>query len=127
MSLYNGLSAGILRQIFYATSRFGLFEVFRDEMAKYRETDIWSRLISGCASGAMAAFISCPAEVTLVRLSNDATLPPEKRRNYTGVTNAFSRIIKEEGPKAFFSGSAPFVNRAMLVGVVQVGMFVCPQ
>jgi solute carrier family 25 (mitochondrial oxoglutarate transporter), member 11 len=121
MSLYNGLSAGILRQIFYATSRFGLFEVFRDEMAKYRETDIWSRLISGCASGALAAFISCPAEVTLVRLSNDATLPPEKRRNYTGVANAFNRIIKEEGPKAFFSGSAPFVNRAMLVGVVQVG------
>mgnify|MGYP005995797515 CR=1 FL=1 len=31
MSLYNGLSAGILRQVFYATSRFGLFEVMRDE------------------------------------------------------------------------------------------------
>jgi solute carrier family 25 (mitochondrial oxoglutarate transporter), member 11 len=46
MSLYSGLSAGVLRQIFYATSRFGLFEVFRDEMAKYRPTDIWSRLIT---------------------------------------------------------------------------------
>ena len=31
MSLYSGLSAGILRQVFYATSRFGLFEVMRDE------------------------------------------------------------------------------------------------
>lgn len=47
MSLYAGLSAGLLRQTCYATSRFGLFEVFRDEMAKYRPTDIWSRLSTG--------------------------------------------------------------------------------
>lgn len=123
MSLYSGLSAGVLRQIFYATSRFGLFEVFRDEMAKYRPTDIWSRLITGCVSGGIAAVISCPAEVTLVRLSNDATLPEASRRNYKGVADAFTRILKEEGPKTFFSGSGPFVNRAMLVGAVQVGTY----
>ena len=36
LSLYSGLGAGLTRQIFYSTSRFGLFEVFRDELAKYR-------------------------------------------------------------------------------------------
>ena len=46
MSLYAGLSAGLLRQVFYATSRFGLFELFRDELAKYRPTDIYSRLFT---------------------------------------------------------------------------------
>jgi solute carrier family 25 oxoglutarate transporter 11 len=102
MSLYNGLPAGLLRQVFYATSRFGLFEVFRDEMAKYRPTDIWSRLITGSVSGGIAALISCPCEVTLVRMSNDATLPPEQRRNYTSIANAFTRILSEEGPAAFF-------------------------
>ena len=51
MSLYAGLSAGLLRQTCYATSRFGLFEVFRDEMAKYRPTDIWSRLSTGTLLG----------------------------------------------------------------------------
>ncbi len=50
-SLYNGLSAGLLRQLFYATSIFGLFEVFRDELAKYREIDFSSRFICGVASG----------------------------------------------------------------------------
>ena len=84
LSLYSGLEAGIVRQIFYSTSRFGLFEVLRDEMAKYRPTDIWSRLSVGVVSGAMAAIISCPAEVTLVRMSNDSTLEASKRRNYTG-------------------------------------------
>jgi hypothetical protein len=47
LSLYEGLGAGITRQIFYATSRFGLFEVFRDALAKYRETDLLSRLFVG--------------------------------------------------------------------------------
>lgn len=37
--------------------------------------------------------------------------------------DAFSRIFKEEGPKAFFNGSSPFVNRAMVVGAVQVGTY----
>ena len=44
-------------------------------------------------------------EVTLVRMSNDATMEPAKRRNYTGVGNAFSRILREEGVKTFFTGS----------------------
>jgi solute carrier family 25 (mitochondrial oxoglutarate transporter), member 11 len=56
-SLYAGLEAGLLRQAFYSTSRFGLFEVFRDELAKYRQTDIWSRLFTGVTSGGIAALI----------------------------------------------------------------------
>lgn len=44
MSVYDGLSAGILRQVFYATSRFGLFETFRDILHEYRgKTDFASR------------------------------------------------------------------------------------
>ena len=80
-------------------------------------------LIQGCVSGGIAACISCPAEVTLVRISNDRTLPEANRRNYKGIADAFSRILKEEGVKTFFSGSGPFVNRAMLVGAVQVGTY----
>src|SRR3546814_15055450 len=50
-SLYAGLSAGVTRQVFYATSRFGLFEVMRDFIAQYREPDLASRLAVVCVSG----------------------------------------------------------------------------
>jgi solute carrier family 25 oxoglutarate transporter 11 len=44
MSLYDGLSAGVARQVFYATSRFGLFETFRDILHEYRgKTDFAAR------------------------------------------------------------------------------------
>jgi len=123
LSLYKGLSAGIVRQIFYATSRFGLFEVFRDLLAKYRETDFASRLFVGVLSGGCAAMISCPAEVTLVRMSNDSALPADQRRNYKGIVNAATRIVSEEGVLTFWRGSMPFVNRAMLVGAFQIGTY----
>jgi solute carrier family 25 oxoglutarate transporter 11 len=123
LSLYKGLSAGIVRQIFYATSRFGLFEVFRDTLAKYRETDFASRLLVGVLSGGCAALISCPAEVTLVRMSNDNSLPKELRRNYKSIVDAAARMIKEEGVASFWRGSMPFVNRAMLVGAFQIGTY----
>ena len=119
LSLYEGLGAGVAKQVVYATSRMGIFEVIRDEIAKYRETDIYSRLFAGSLSGGIAACLSIPIEVTLVRISNDSTQPPELRRNYTGIANAFTRIAKEEGAKTFFSGLFPFANRAMLVGASQ--------
>jgi solute carrier family 25 (mitochondrial oxoglutarate transporter), member 11 len=50
-TLYKGLSAGLMRQVFYATSRLGLFDLFRDTLAQYRETDLLSRLIAGVVSG----------------------------------------------------------------------------
>ncbi|CDJ60500.1 mitochondrial 2-oxoglutarate/malate carrier protein, putative [Eimeria maxima] len=43
----------------------------------------------------------------------DATLPPESRRNYTGIFNAISRIVKEEGLLGLWRGSFPTVLRAM--------------
>merc|ERR1712224_348246 len=123
MSLYNGLGAGIWRQIFYASSRYGLFQIFRDELAKRREMDFLSRLACATLAGGMAAYISCPCEVSLVRMSNDASLPEAERRNYKGVVNCASRIASEEGVTAFWRGSTPFVTRACLVGATQVGTF----
>ena len=46
MSLYDGLSAGLWRQLFYASTRFGLFETFRDKLHEYRgKTDFASRYV----------------------------------------------------------------------------------
>lgn len=78
------------------------------------------RVVVGAATGAMAAAISCPMEVATVRMSNDATLPPEERRNYKGVGDVIKRIYTEEGISAFWRGSIPFAQRAALVGVFQV-------
>ena len=121
MSVYDGLSAALLRQVFYATARFGLFETCRDYAFEIRgKTDFASRVVIGAVTGGMAAYLSCPMEVAVVRMSNDKSLPETERRNYKGVMDTATRIIKEEGIMAFWRGSSPFVARAMMVGVFQV-------
>lgn len=121
VGLYDGLSAGLLRQVFYATARLGLFETFRDVLHEVRgKTDFAARVGIGAVTGGMAAYLSCPMEVCVVRMSNDGTLPTEQRKNYKGVFDVAGRIIKEEGVLAFWNGSSPFVVRAMMVGVFQV-------
>eukprot|EP00934_Nitzschia_sp_Nitz4_P008102 Nitzschia sp. Nitz4//scaffold14_size191712//65305//66344//NITZ4_001713-RA/size191712-snap-gene-0.131-mRNA-1//1//CDS//3329536897//8092//frame0 len=121
MSVYDGLSAGCARQLVYASARFGLFETFRDMLHEYRgKTDFASRVVVGAITGGMAAYMACPMEVAVVRMSNDSSLPVEERRNYKSVFDTAARITKEEGIAAFWRGSNPFVARAMLVGVFQV-------
>lgn len=121
--LYAGLGAGCLRQVFYATSRYGLFETFRDALAQYRETDFAQRFATAAVAGGCAAMISCPIEVCLVRMSNDASLPVEARRNYSSVFSAIYRIATEDGVATFWRGSQPFVMRAMVVGGTQVATY----
>merc|ERR1719253_700770 len=87
-ALYAGIGAGCLRQVFYATSRYGLFETFRDTLAKYRKTDFAQRFATASVAGGCAALISCPVEVCLVRMSNDASQPEAARRNYKSVFDA---------------------------------------
>ncbi len=72
---------------------------------------------------AVAAFVSCPAEVPLVRMANDNALPLAQRRNYRGVGDAFLRIYREEGVRAFFRGVEPFILRAIMLGSIQVGTY----
>lgn len=122
-SLYNGLGAGCLRQVFYATSRYGLFEKFRDVCAQYRKTDFAQRFATASVAGGCAAVISCPIEVCLVRMSNDASLPLEQQRGYKNVIDAIIRIAKEDGFGAFYQGVQPFAMRAMLVGGTQVATY----
>lgn len=40
-----------------------------------------------------------PADLSLIRMQADTTLPPEQRRNYKGAFDALTRIVKV-GPVA---------------------------
>eukprot|EP01040_Poterioochromonas_malhamensis_P013556 gene13556-14916_t len=123
-ALYRGLTAGWVRQIFYSTSIFGFFEIFRDQLAKYsNDMGYAARAVAGIGSGVVAACLSCPAEVSLVRMANDNALPLDQRRNYRSVVHAFLRIRREEGFRAFFRGVEPFVLRAILVGSIQIATY----
>jgi solute carrier family 25 oxoglutarate transporter 11 len=115
MALYSGYSAAVLRQAVYGTARLGLFRTFSDmlQVDAHSPLPFYQKAGCGLASGAMGALIGNPADLALVRMQADGSLPAAQRRNYKGVFNALSRIVTEEGVTTLWRGSLPTIYRAM--------------
>lgn len=122
-SLYNGLSAGLLRQATYTTARLGIFNVLNKEAIKMNEgkpVSLGTKALMGLTAGGLGALVGTPADLTLIRMQADGTAPPAERRNYKGVGDAFVRIVKEDGVAGLFRGAGPTIVRAMSLNM---GMF----
>lgn len=128
LDLYNGLSAGLLRQIVYGTSRLGFFFTFED-LLKQRAAlsgqnyGFKERASAGLAAGALGATIGNPTEVALIRMQSDGLLPPSQRANYRSALHALSSIARLEGVKALWSGAYPTIIRAMATNFGQLAFF----
>lgn len=114
---YVGYSAAVTRQLVYGSARLGLFRIFSDRLRAQRGGEkplpMTLKIAAGLASGAIGSVIGNPADLALVRMQADSTLPLEQRRGYRGVLDAVARITREEGVLALWRGSTPTVARAM--------------
>eukprot|EP00123_Amoebidium_parasiticum_P009245 comp19358_c0_seq1/m.22302 comp19358_c0_seq1/g.22302 ORF comp19358_c0_seq1/g.22302 comp19358_c0_seq1/m.22302 type:complete len:296 (-) comp19358_c0_seq1:608-1495(-) len=118
MSLYKGLSAGLLRQATYTTARMGIFRGLCDHFkGPDGALSLQMKAFCGLAAGGLGAFVGNPCDLALIRMQADATLPAAQRRNYTNVFNALGRIAKEEGITGWWKGSTPTVVRAMALNM----------
>lgn len=119
-TLYKGLSAGLLRQATYTTARLGLFQNFMDQLKKYNEGQaipLYQKAGAGLAAGGLGAIFGSPADLSLIRMQADGTLPPEKRRNYKNVGDALIRTVKDEGVGGLFTGAGTTAVRAMALNM----------
>lgn len=119
-ALYKGLSAGLLRQATYTTARMGLFQQFSNSLKDYNKGQaipLYQKALAGLAAGGLGALVGTPADLTLIRMQADNTLPVEQRRNYKGVGDAFARIVKEDGFSGLFRGATPTIVRAMALNM----------
>eukprot|EP00756_Hemistasia_phaeocysticola_P016039 Hpha_TRINITY_DN15451_c2_g2::TRINITY_DN15451_c2_g2_i1::g.174821::m.174821/K15104/SLC25A11, OGC; solute carrier family 25 (mitochondrial oxoglutarate transporter), member 11 len=114
--LYAGLWASLMRQATYGTARMGLYTDWTNRARRARggaQLNFAEKVILSCASGATAVGIGNPFDVALVRMQADTLRPPEQRRGYSGVFDAFRRIHAEEGSAAFFRGFSANALRGM--------------
>jgi solute carrier family 25 (mitochondrial oxoglutarate transporter), member 11 len=117
MALYKGLSAAWLRQATYTTARIGFFRTFSNAMQGESTGPLpfWKKAVAGLSAGAIGATFGTPADLALVRMQADGTMPAAQRRGYKNVADALIRIIREEGVRGMFAGNAPVVGRAAML------------
>ncbi|XP_043597189.1 mitochondrial 2-oxoglutarate/malate carrier protein-like [Bombus pyrosoma] len=123
LALYAGLSAGLLRQASYTTTRLGTYEWLSQLISKDSQPNFIMKVLIGCTAGCVGAFVGTPAEVALIRMTADGRLPIAERRNYKNAFNALVRIIKEEGFLALWRGTIPTMGRAMVVNAAQLASY----
>ena len=102
-----GLSAGLLRQATYTTARMGIFSTLSDYMKEQtggKPLPLYQKAGCGLAAGGLGALVGSPADLFLIRMQADGTLPAAERRNYKGVMDALVTIVKEDGIGGLFAG-----------------------
>ncbi|KAL7595392.1 mitochondrial uncoupling protein 5 [Lactuca sativa] len=124
-ALFSGISATVLRQTLYSTTRMGLYEIFREKWTD-QNTGTFSltrKITAGLLAGGIGAAVGNPADVAMVRMQADGRLPLAQRRNYKGVVDAISTMVKQEGVTSLWRGSSLTVNRAMIVTASQLASY----
>lgn len=121
-ALYNGLSASLLRQLTYSTTRFGIYEVAKQGISPDSNTFAMRVAIAAVAGGA-GGFVGTPADLVNVRMQNDTKLPPRKRRNYANAIHGLWSVFRGEGVKGLFAGAGAATTRALVMTVGQLSFY----
>lgn len=123
--LYAGLTASLLRQATYSTTRFGVYEELKNKVQGDCGTPPGGFTLVGlaCVSGLAGAAVGNPADILNVRMQNDQTLAPEKRRHYKHAIDGLIRMIREEGPKSLFRGVTANCARGVLMTASQLASY----
>ncbi|KAK3946416.1 mitochondrial dicarboxylate transporter [Diplogelasinospora grovesii] len=127
--LYNGLSASLLRQITYSTTRFGIYEELKqrfaekDRKGKEKPPGFALLVAMASASGFVGGIAGNPADVLNVRMQHDAALPPAQRRNYAHPLEGLIRMARTEGVHSWFRGVWPNSMRAAAMTASQLASY----
>ena len=118
------LSASLLRQITYSTTRFGIYSELKETFTTAHSSPSLPSLIAiASTSGFLGGIAGNPADVLNVRMQHDAALPVDKRRNYKNALDGLIRMTREEGWRSQWRGVWPNSLRAMLMTASQLASY----
>ncbi|KAG8232059.1 hypothetical protein J437_LFUL012010 [Ladona fulva] len=137
-SLYNGLSAGLQRQMCFASVRLGLYDSVKEVYARLLIPDVdgsgrnlgigalgvATRVAAGITTGGLAVLLAQPTDVVKVRFqAEQRTLAGPKTSGslrYSSTLQAYRTIAKEEGVRGLWKGTFPNVSRNAIVNVSEI-------
>nr|GEV66289.1 mitochondrial dicarboxylate carrier [Tanacetum cinerariifolium] len=106
-ALFSGISATVLRQTLYSTTRMGLYEIFRE---KWTDRSTGTHVSASFAAGFVASVASNPVDVIKTRVMNmkvtEGVEPP-----YKGAIDCAVKTVRAEGPMALYKGFIPTISR----------------
>jgi solute carrier family 25 (mitochondrial S-adenosylmethionine transporter), member 26 len=116
---YAGFNSTLVREIPFDAVEFAVYEALRAAYLKRTGKNAPNGIESGvlgALAGGFAAGVTTPADVIKTRMMTQSS--PGVTVRYTGVRDCFTRIVREEGASALFSGIGPRVAWMVLGGSI---------
>jgi len=118
---YGGLSASLMRQAVFSSSRQGLYGAFeRLWRGDDKSVGLFGRITCGVSAGMIGALLANPTDIVLIRMQADGHWAADQRRNYKHGFDGLARIAKDEGRATLYRGAGPTAARAALVTSSQI-------
>lgn len=121
-ALYNGLSAGLQRQMCFASVRLGMYD--STKMAYQRILNespdglhVMTRVLAGLTTGGLAVAIAQPTDVVKVRFQAQSKAAGVR---YTSTMQAYKTIGRQEGVRGLWKGAIPNIARNSIVNVSEI-------
>ncbi|XP_038047766.1 mitochondrial substrate carrier family protein ucpB-like [Patiria miniata] len=122
LALYKGLTPALVREATYSTIRIGAYEPIKVLFGATdrHHTPLFKKLAAGATSGAIGSTVAVPTDLIRVRLQAQGRLSAGEQPKYRGFIHAFTDILTKEGFWGLYRGTAPTVQRAILLTGTQV-------
>ncbi|KAJ5098888.1 hypothetical protein N7532_005889 [Penicillium argentinense] len=108
----------------YGTSRIAFYEEMK-QTAKSSNQPLTTPILGTMAavSGFLGAIFGTPSDIANVRMQNDRSLPPQQRRNYQNVLDAWVQMKRNEGWRSFRQGLWPNCFRSGIMTASQLASY----
>jgi hypothetical protein len=119
LSLWSGISAMVMRSLFYAGIRLGAYGPIKQALSardQRQKTAFWHKGAAGTLSGALGAAAANPVEICKTRMQADPV-------RYSSALSTLSQLTRNEGLAGLAHGLGPHVLRGAAVTASQVGVY----
>ncbi|XP_023237641.1 mitochondrial uncoupling protein 2-like [Centruroides sculpturatus] len=130
-SVYNGLCAGLQRQMCFASIRIGMYDTvktyYSDLTGKFTGNDkkrngVGIRILAGISTGGISVVCAQPTDVVKVRMQAQNGNEPKR---YTGTIHAYKTIGRQEGLAGLWKGTVPNITRNAIINAAELVCYDC--
>lgn len=127
LSLYNGLTAGLQRQIVFAGLRIGLYVPVRTmiagELKPGENPSLAVKIMAAMATGTIGITVANPTDVVKVRLQSQLRATDPSQIKYTSTTDCYRKIYAADGITGFWVGIIPNILRNSVINAAEIASY----
>lgn len=120
LSLYNGLSAGLQRQICFSSIRLGCYDSVKNFYINLFNQDknslsVGTRTLAALTTGALAVALAQPTDLVKIKFQGG-----QGKKDFSTTAGAYRAIYRTDGMRALWKGAVPNMVRNSLCNASEI-------